>query len=80
MADADLRVIGAETLAQFIARHGGVANTVNVASRFGWNVREAKRRLEAAAKDGIVQKIAAHDYGTAGGRVCSWKLTDPDAG
>lgn len=71
---ADICVIGAETLPEFIRRHGGVANTVNIAQRFGWYVTDAKKLLEAAAARGEIEKVPAHAYGLGGGRVCSWRL------
>lgn len=64
--------IGQETVAQFITRHGGVANTSNIAQRFGWSVAEAKRRMEALAASGQIEKIPAHEWGL--GKVCSWRV------
>jgi len=65
-------IIGLETLAEFITRHGGVANTSNIAQRFGWDMRTAKRTLEAAAKRGEVEKVPAHEWYL--GKVCSWRI------
>lgn len=65
--------IGQETVAQFIARHGGVANTSNIAQRFGWPVAEAKRRMEALAASGQIEKVPAHEWDY--GKVCSWRLS-----
>lgn len=68
----DVVTIGQETVTQFIARHGGVANTSNIAQRFGWSVPEAKRRLDAMAVSGLVEKVPAHAWSL--GQVCSWRL------
>lgn len=64
--------IGAETVAEFILRHGGVANTANIAARFGWDMRTARRNLENAARRGELEKMPAHEWPL--GRVCSWRL------
>lgn len=66
----EIVTIGQETVAQFITRHGGVANTSNIAQRFGWSMREAKRRMEVLAASGQVEKVPAHTWSF--GKVCSW--------
>lgn len=72
---AETFAIGRETVAEFIQRHGGVANTSNIAGRFGWSMREAKRRLEALASTGQVEKAPAHVWDH--GKVCSWRVAAP---
>jgi hypothetical protein len=74
---SDIVQIGTETVAEFITRHGGVANTSNIAQRFGWYVSDAKATLEAMAARGELVKVPAHAWGLGGGRVCSWRLPAP---
>jgi hypothetical protein len=62
-----------EGIVGFIRREGGVSNTDCVAKRFGWDIREAKRRLEALAGAGLVEKVAAHAWDVPG-QICSWRL------
>lgn len=74
-----VRPFRAETIPEFITRHGGVASTANIAGRFGWYLRDAKRKLDALARDGEIEKIGPHSTkktgdGTPYAGICSWRL------
>lgn len=73
-----IRPFPEESVAEFIRRHGGVASTANIAGRFGWDIREAKRRLDALARDGVVEKLGPASTkktaeGTPYAGICSWR-------
>lgn len=74
-----VRPFRAETIPEFITRHGGVASTANIAGRFGWDIRDAKRKLDALARDGEVEKLGPHSTrktraGAPYAGICSWRV------
>lgn len=66
-----------ETVPEFIRRHGYVANTVNVAHRFGWPVNYARMKLNELVDAG---ELVAIGLGGAEGsvQVLSWAIAGWD--
>jgi hypothetical protein len=56
-----------ESVPDFIRRHGGVSNTCNIAARFGWDMRDARRKLSALERAGEIERagIAPMGWGSA---------------
>lgn len=62
----------AESLLQFVAREKGVT-TYAVSARFGGDVRDAKRQLDALRKQGLIEaERTVIDWGACN----SWRVTD----
>lgn len=65
----------AETLEEFIAREGNVS-TMAVAARFGWDMAEARRRLNALLRIGVVRTTDFRWSGDrGGGKSHGWEMT-----
>lgn len=63
----------AETIATFLERQGAPVTTSAIATRFGWERREADRRLRALERGGtIASRFEAISWTGGGGRSKVW--------
>lgn len=80
---AEVTVIGSETTLQFIERLGpGGALTCDVAGRFGWDMKRARRELQKLEDAGALESCYEHQYKTAWcggnaapGRQICWRIS-----
>lgn len=53
---------------------GGVTNTRNVASRFGWSLDQARTELKRLSRVGSVSSRRVRDPGANGTAILEWRL------